>query len=136
MDTITYQDFHRVEMRVGTIIEVKDFPNARHPAWQLRIDFGPDLGERRSSAQITNLYAPDDLVGRQIIAVVNFPVKQIANFFSEVLVLGLDQTGGRNRIVATGTSSKQWHPRELILDYIICDTFKVIYAAVSSSGSQ
>lgn len=93
MDMINYADFHRVEMRVGTILEVSDFPNARHPAWQLRIDFGPEIGERRSSAQITKLYLPADLIGRQIIAVVNFPVKQIANFFSEVLVLGLDQTG-------------------------------------------
>ncbi len=93
METITFNDFQRVEMRVGTILEVNDFPNARHPAWQLRIDFGSDIGERRSSAQITKLYSPADLIGRQVIAVVNFPVKQIANFFSEVLVLGLDQTG-------------------------------------------
>ncbi|MCY7329441.1 MAG: tRNA-binding protein [Saprospiraceae bacterium] len=91
MDTITFSDFQRVEMRVGTILEVREFPNARHPAWQLRIDFGPEIGEKRSSAQITRLYAETDLVGRQVIAVVNFPVKQIANFFSEVLVLGLDQ---------------------------------------------
>ncbi len=93
MDTIHYPDFLRVDMRVGTIIEVKDFPNARQPAWQLRIDFGPEIGERRSSAQIAHLYLPTDLLGRQVIAVINFPPKQIANFFSEVLVLGLHQPG-------------------------------------------
>ena len=94
MTTITYPDFQRVDMRIGTILEVKEFSNARSPAWQLRIDFGPEIGERRSSAQITHLYAPEQLLGRQIIAVVNFPPKQIANFFSEVLVLGLSQPDG------------------------------------------
>jgi len=94
MATITYPDFQRVEMRVGTILEVLEFPNARSPAWQLRIDFGPEIGERRSSAQITTLYAADALLGRQVIAVLNFPPKQIANFFSEVLVLGLSQSDG------------------------------------------
>ncbi len=94
MHTITFQDFQQVELRVGTIVEATDFPTARQPAWQLRIDFGPEIGERRSSAQLTALYTPDALVGRQIIAVLNFPPKQIANFFSEVLVLGLVQAGG------------------------------------------
>lgn len=94
MDTITFQDFQQVELRVGTIIEATDFPAARQPAWQLRIDFGPEIGERRSSAQLTALYTPEALVGRQIIAVLNFPPRQIANFFSEVLVLGLQQPGG------------------------------------------
>ena len=93
MDTITFQDFLKTDLRVGTIVGVLDFPNARHPAWQLRIDFGADIGERRSSAQIKSLYSAADLLGRQVIAVVNFPPKQIANFFSEVLVLGLDQPG-------------------------------------------
>ncbi|MEO6759829.1 MAG: tRNA-binding protein [Saprospiraceae bacterium] len=91
---ITYPDFQQVEMHVGTILEVLDFPNARQPAWQLRIDFGPEIGERRSSAQITKLYPAENLVGRQVIAALNFPVKQIANFFSEVLVLGLTQSDG------------------------------------------
>ncbi len=91
---ITYPDFQQVEMHIGTIIGVLDFPHARVPAWQLRIDFGPDIGERRSSAQITRLYQPDDLMGRQVIAVLNFPTRQIANFFSEVLVLGLTQADG------------------------------------------
>ena len=93
MNTITFQDFLKTDLRIGTIIEVMDFPNARQPSWQLRIDFGAEIGERRSSAQLTRLYSSADLLGRQIIAVVNFPPKQIANFFSEVLVLGLDQPG-------------------------------------------
>jgi len=85
---ITWQDFEKVDIRCGTVIEVKDFPNARKPAYQLTIDFGP-LGIKRSSAQVTNHYSKQDIVGRQVVAVVNFPVKQIANFFSECLVLGV-----------------------------------------------
>ncbi len=85
---ITWQDFEKIDIRSGTIVEVKDFPNARKPSYQLTIDFGP-LGLKRSSAQITHHYSKDDLVGRQVVAVVNFPVKQIANFFSECLVLGI-----------------------------------------------
>lgn len=87
-DTITWDDFEKLDIRVGTIIEVAGFPKARKPAWQLRIDFGP-LGERRSSAQIRDLYDRESLLGRQVIAIVNFPPKQIANFFSECLVLGV-----------------------------------------------
>lgn len=84
---ITFEDFTKVDLRVGTIIEVNDFPKARNPAYQLTIDFG-DLGIKKSSAQITTLYSKEDLLGRQIIAVVNFPKKQIANFMSECLVMG------------------------------------------------
>lgn len=86
-DIITFEDFTKVDIRVGTIIEVKDFPEARHPAYQLIIDFG-DLGIKKSSAQITTLYKKEDLLHRQIIAVINFPKKQIAKFSSECLVLG------------------------------------------------
>lgn len=86
-DTISFGDFSKVDLRVGTIIEVNNFPKARNPAYQLTIDFG-DLGIRKSSAQITTLYTKEDLLGRQIVAVVNFPKKQIANFMSECLVLG------------------------------------------------
>lgn len=86
-DTITFEDFTKVDLRVGTIIEVNDFPKARNPAYQLTIDFG-DLGIRKSSAQITTLYSKEDLLNRQIIATVNFPKKQIANFMSECLVMG------------------------------------------------
>jgi tRNA-binding protein len=86
--TIEWPDFEKVDIRVGTILEVNEFPKAKRPAWQLTIDFGP-IGTLKSSAQITDLYRRDDLVGRQVLAVVNFPPKQIANFFSECLVLGV-----------------------------------------------
>jgi len=85
---ISWGDFEKVDIRVGTITAVNDFPNARKPSYQLTIDFG-ELGIKRSSAQVTALYEKEKLVGRQVIAVVNFPVKQIANFFSECLVLGV-----------------------------------------------
>lgn len=85
--TITFEDFSKVDLRVGTIVEVKDFPEARNPAYQLSIDFG-DLGVKRSSAQITTLYKKEDLLGKQIIANVNFPKKQIAKFMSECLIMG------------------------------------------------
>jgi tRNA-binding protein len=84
---ISWSDFEKVEMRVGTIIQVDDFPKAKNPAYKLTIDFGP-MGIKKSSAQITKLYQKDDLIGKQIIAVVNFPPKQIADFMSECLVLG------------------------------------------------
>lgn len=85
---LTWEEFEKTEMRVGTIIEVNDFPNARKPAYQLTIDFGAELGVRKTSAQITKRYTKEVLTGRQIVAVVNFPKKQIANFMSECLVLG------------------------------------------------
>ena len=88
MSLIQWEDFEKIDIRVGTVIEVREFPKARRPAYQLTIDFGP-LGIKRSSAQVTDLYDPQQLTGRQIIAVVNFPPKQIANFFSECLVLGV-----------------------------------------------
>lgn len=90
---ISYSDFEKVEIRTGTILEVLDFPGAKKPAFQLIIDFGK-LGIKRSSAQITTHYTKAELVGKQIVAVVNFPPKQIANFFSECLVLGAIQTDG------------------------------------------
>jgi tRNA-binding protein len=86
--TITWNDFEKIEVRTGTIVEVNDFPGARKPAYQLLIDFGP-LGLKRSSAQITHHYTKEALTGQQVVAVVNFPPKQIANFFSECLVLGV-----------------------------------------------
>lgn len=85
---ITWQDFEKIEMRIGTILEVKDFPEARKPAYQLVIDFGVEIGIKKSSAQITMRYKKEDLMGKQIVAVVNFPKKQIGNFMSECLVLG------------------------------------------------
>ena len=85
---LTWSEFEKTDMRVGTIIEVNDFPEARKPAYQLTIDFGAEIGIRKSSAQITKRYQKDDLVNRQIVAVVNFPRKQIGKFMSECLVLG------------------------------------------------
>ena len=86
-NTITFEDFTKVDLRVGTIIEVNDFPEAKNPAYQLTIDFGV-LGIKKSSAQITTLYKKEDLLNKQIVAVINFPRKQIAKFMSECLVLG------------------------------------------------
>lgn len=86
---ISWDDFEKVDMRTGTIIAVNDFPKARKPAYQLTIDFGADIGIKKSSAQITAHYKKEDLLNRQIIAVVNFPPKQIADFISECLVLGV-----------------------------------------------
>jgi len=88
MPTIEWGDFEKIDIRVGTIMEVSDFPKAKKASYQLIIDFG-DLGVKKSSAQVTDLYEKQGLIGRQVIAVVNFPPKQIANFFSECLVLGV-----------------------------------------------
>jgi tRNA-binding protein len=88
MNLISWDDFEKIDIRVGTIAEVNDFPKAKKPSYQLKIDFG-ELGFKNSSAQITTLYNKDELVGKQVIAIVNFPRKQIANFFSECLVLGV-----------------------------------------------
>src|SRR4051812_5133394 len=92
--TITFDDFLRVDVRVGRIVEARPFPGARKPAYQLELDFGPEIGRRRSSAQLTERYSADELVGREVLAVVNFPPRQIANFFSEVLVLGVPDADG------------------------------------------
>ena len=85
---LTRDEFEKVEMRVGTVTDVKDFPEAKNPAFQVRIDFGQDIGIRKTSAQITKLYSKEELIGKQVIAVVNFPPKQIASFMSECLILG------------------------------------------------
>ena len=87
-ELITWNDFEKIQLKTGTIIDVADFPNARKPAYQLTIDFGIE-GVKHSSAQITHHYTKEDLMGKQIVAIVNFPLKQIANFFSECLVLGV-----------------------------------------------
>lgn len=94
MTEISWDDFQQVELRCGTIIEVNDFPEARKPAYRLTIDFGDDIGIKKSSAQITDLYQKTDLIGRQILAVVNFPKKQIGPFMSECLVTGLHREDG------------------------------------------
>lgn len=90
----SFDDFLKIDIRVGTITAVDDFPEARKPAWKLTIDFGEEIGVKRSSAQITELYAKDDLISRQVMAVVNFAPRQIGPFMSEVLTLGVaDETG-------------------------------------------
>lgn len=91
MNTITWPDFEKIDIRTGTITEVSDFPKARNPSYQLKIDFG-ELGIKKSAAQITVHYTKEDLLGKQVVAVVNFPPKQIGNFFSECLVLGVYTT--------------------------------------------
>jgi tRNA-binding protein len=98
-DTITYDDFLRLDVRVGTVISCEPFAEARQPAYKLRIDFGPGIGVRKSSAQVTELYRADDLIGRQVAAVVNFPPKQIGPFMSEVLVLGFPDADGRVSLI-------------------------------------
>lgn len=94
MNTIDWSYFEKVELRVGTVIEVEDFPEARKPAYRLKIDFGKAIGLRKSSAQITDIYQREDLVGRQVIAVVNFPPKQIGPMRSECLVTGFHREDG------------------------------------------
>ena len=94
MKHIDWADFEKVDIRVGTILEVSDFPEARRSAYRLKIDFGPDLGIKKSSAQITDLYSKSDLLGKQVLAVVNFPPKQVGPFMSECLVTGLYRSDG------------------------------------------
>lgn len=94
MNHISWNDFEKVELRIGTITDVQEFPEARKPAYKLRVDFGKEIGLKRSSAQITDLYTKEELVGKQVIAVVNFPPKQIGPFMSECLVTGFPDNNG------------------------------------------
>jgi tRNA-binding protein len=88
MEIITWQDFEKIELRAGTIIEVNDFPKAKKPAFQLKVDLGEEIGIKQSSAQLTKLYSKEELLGRQVLCIINFPPRQIANFLSEILVTG------------------------------------------------
>jgi tRNA-binding protein len=103
METISWADFEKVELRVGTIVEVEDFPEARKPAFKLKVDFGDEFGVKKTSAQITDLYNREDLIGRQVLAVINFPPRQIGPVRSECLVTGFHREDGA--VVLAGPES-------------------------------
>lgn len=100
MNEISWDDFQKVQIRVGTVIDVEEFPEARRPAWKLKVDFGEEVGIRKSSAQITDLYSREDLLGRQVVGVVNFPEKQIGPFMSQCLITGFHDEN--NAVVLAG----------------------------------
>lgn len=97
---LSYDEFLAVDIRIGTVMDARPFPEARHPAYILQIDFGPEIGTKKSSAQITQNYTPESLIGRQVLAVVNFPAKQIGPLMSEVLTLGFADENGHVTLIA------------------------------------
>ena len=103
MSSISFDDFMKVDIRIGTVVEVENFPEARKPAYKLKIDFGPEIGVKKSSAQITVHYTREQLMGRQVAAVVNFPPRQIGPFMSEVLTLGFADANGDVVLIGVGT---------------------------------
>ena len=106
MADLTWEEFQKVELRVGTIVSATEFPEARKPAYKLQVDFGEETGIRRSSAQITDIYTCEELVGKQVVGVVNFPPKQIGPFMSECLVTGFVQDGGEVILVVPDKPTK------------------------------